>query len=212
MKKILICFIFIFSLFCNKSFSVIETTPEFVFLQNIQDMKADFTQKQFDGKNITRTYGSILIKKPNSILLDHDGKDVKLRILSVNGNVKMIDKDIGQTTYVDNQYSELMQFFTNNLKAEKLQLSTRNELCLEFQQIGEQLEACLKIDLEKQTVKYIDVFAIIEEQEKKNAVEKLKKAKKYQIMNIVFRNVDINKGINDSEFIIKDNRIFGADD
>lgn len=212
MKKILICFIFIFSLFCDKSFSVIETMPEFVFLQNIQDMKADFTQKQFDGENITRTYGSILIKKPNSILLDHDGKDVKLRILSVNGNVKMIDKDIGQTTYVDNQYSELMQFFTNNLKAEKLQLSTRNELCLEFQQMGEQLEACLKIDLEKQTVKYIDVFAIIEEQEKKNAVEKLKKAKKYQIMNIVFRNVDINKGINDSEFIIKDNRIFGADD
>ena len=213
MKKVIFLFLLFFHFYNNPSavFSVEPTIPEFKFLQNIKDLTANFKQTDYYGKKPELSDGKIVIKKPDSILLEHNSKEMKLKIVSINGNLKMIDQDLGQTTYIDNKYTELMQFFTKNLKPESLTLNNNRELCMRFEHMDNTLEACLKLDVNKYTIQYIRVYAI-DETTIENKIKQYKNTKRYLVMNIEFSQVNINHGVDDDEFFIKDNRIFGEDD
>ena len=200
---LLTIFISSFSLY-KKSNAIENSNQNFLFLQSIQNLSADYKQTQFDGQKNIITDGKIAVKKPDNIMLTYTDKNMKLKLISINGNIKMIDEDLGQTTYIDNQYSELMQFFTKNLKAEKLITNKNGDLCINFKHFDNNMEACLKIDLKQQTLIGINVLLKDEENKKQN--------NKYEVMNIVFANVKINKGVDDDVFVVKDNRIFNDED
>ena len=190
--------------FAGFSFAVEKNDPSIVFLSSISNMSADYVQEQYEKNKTVKTEGKIVVKKPDSIMLTHRSKQMKLKIVSVNGNVKMIDEDLGQTTYVDNQYSELMQFFTKNLKPEKLKKNKQGDLCMSFSHLDNKFEACLRIDLQNQTLVSISVFVEDKDNNKNKAM--------FQIMDIKFKNVRINKGIDKKVFLVKDSRIFDEED
>ena len=139
--------LFIFSFFfvnivnINDSFSLTKDDQNVKFLMELNTLKSDFNQLTLTPNNqIEKSTGQIIVKKPDSILLDLNSKDMKIKLVSINGNVKMIDKEINQTTYIDNNYSELMQFFTKNLKPEKLYYGKDNEVCMKFKNQGNDWE------------------------------------------------------------------------
>ena len=172
---------------------------EIEFLHSIKDLKADFIQKQYDGDKVINASGRIFIKKPDKIMIQHHSNDMKLKIVSINGNVKVLDEDLQQTTYFDNQYSELLKFFSSELNSNNLLINNSGYICLNFIVDDKNLRSCLDVDLSKTTINKIIVYIL----EKKN-----KEYKELKIMDIVFSNVLINNGVSDKEFIIKDTRIF----
>ena len=113
-------FIFHATLFSfNSAIALEKNDPSVMFLTSIKDMTADYRQEQYENGKRVITNGKIVVQKPDKIMLTHNSKQMKLKIVSINGNVKMIDEDLKQTTYIDNKYSELMQFFTKNLKTKR---------------------------------------------------------------------------------------------
>jgi|GEM_PF-2900067 len=202
-------FFFSSSYFVSFAFCADKNDEAVKFLMDIKTLKADFIQEQQNGEQIEKAKGSIFVKKPSSVMLRHDGGGLKLKIVSINGNVKVFDENIGQTTYIDNSYSDLVQFFTDNLKPEKIVKNGADKLCLPFESFGNEQIACLKIDLQKNTISNISVYLLPE-------LQKGEKRKGYvfdqKIMDIVFQNVEINKGVDSDIFTIKDNRIFDDED
>ena len=210
-KKINVLFfllLLIFSFTSQLAFSVDLNNKKFLFLQSINDLSADYKQTQFDGKNNIITYGKIAIKKPDNVMLTYADKNMRLKIVSIGGNMKVIDEDLGQTTYVDSRYSELMQFFTKNLQAEKLSMDTHGNLCMKFRHFDNDMEACLEIDVNKQMLIRLMVF--VEDADYVKSGKKIRE--KYPVMKIDFLNVKINKGVSNEVFVIKDNRIFNDDE
>jgi len=219
--------LFFYSLFCAKNcFAIANNDPSITFLMSIKDMSANYTQEQYDKNNISKTNGKIIVKKPDSVMLTHNSPQMKLKIISINGNVKIFDENIKQTTYIENQYSELMQFFTKNLKPEKIRKNKKGHLCLPFKSLGNNFEACLSINLTKKTISNIFVYIITTTEQTNNDAKDVKNTKNGKngikketeknninlYMNIKFSNVKINHGINDDVFFIKDNRIFNDDE
>ena len=192
-------------LFSN-AFSADRNDERVKFLTNLKTLQANFMQKQYDGDKVEISAGSIAVKKPNSVLLTHNGKDMKLKFVSINGNVKIFDENIGQTTYVDNQYSDLIQFFTDNLKPEKLIVSRTGELCLPFESFGADYLACLNVDVKVNNIKSLHLYILAEDEKNKKSNKKQKL--QYKVADFLFKDVMLNKNIADDMFVIKDTRIF----
>ena len=216
MKKIVIVLtLLFFANLKNVAYSVDKNDKEFLFLQSINDLRADYLQETMNGKDTVESSGKIIIKKPDSILLEDNSEKMRIKVVSLNGNIKVIDKDLDQITYLGEKYnnmvSDLMSFFTKNIKPEKIKKNKNNELCIEFKSFDNNMEACLKVDLRKNTIKHIVVYAIVEEVIE-NKMKKQKTIKKYRTQNILFTKAVINKGVDDKEFFVKDNRIFGDED
>ena len=199
-----LCSSIIYSLFSLNIFALTHNDKNVKFLDNLQTLKTDFIQSQSINNKIEKANGSISVKKPDSIILDFNSKDIRLKLVSINGNVKMIDKDLNQTTYIDNQYADLMQFFTKNLKPEKLFYDKENRFCMNFQNQGIDWKSCLDIDLANNTLRKMEVFVIDKKVEKDGKITK----REFKNMDIEFKNVEINKGVKKEEFIVKDSRIF----
>lgn len=194
----------------NSVFGIDKNSQEAQFLLNMKTFRADFIQKQYMQKGVEITDGRILIKKPNSILLEHNGKQMRLKIVSIDGNLKMIDKDINQTTYVDNQYGELMQFFTNNLKPEKLFFNSQKETCMQFDFLDMPWQACLAIDTKNKLLKSMSLYAsFFEDSDAKNKKGKIRFSK---TLDVEFKNQKIDGKVADDEFYVKDSRIFDDED
>ena len=68
-------------------------------------------------------------------------------------------------------------------------------------------ESCMQIDLDKNTVKQMTLYRL--ESAEVDGKTKFGMAK---IFDIFFKNVVINDTVSDSEFVIKDSRIFDEDD
>ena len=216
MKKIVIVLtLLFFANLKNVAYSVDKNDKEFLFLQSINDLRADYLQETMNGKDTVESSGKIIIKKPDSILLEDNSEKMRIKVVSLNGNVKVIDKDLDQITYLGEKYnnmvSDLMSFFTKNIKPEKIKKNKNNELCIEFKSFDNNMEACLKVDLRRNTIKHIIVYAIVEEVIE-NKMKKQKTIQKYRTQNILFTKAVINKGVDDKEFFVKDNRIFGDED
>ena len=199
-----LCSSIIYSLFSLNIFALTHNDKNVKFLDNLQTLKTDFIQSQSINNKIEKANGSISVKKPDSIILDFNSKDMRLKLVSINGNVKMIDKDLNQTTYIDNQYADLMQFFTKNLKPEKLFYDKENRFCMNFQNQGIDWKSCLDIDLANNTLRKMEVFVIDKKVEKDGKITK----REFKNMDIEFKNVEINKGVKKEEFVVKDSRIF----
>ena len=206
MKNFFLIFVFLVCFCISKTgFTLSKDDKNVAFLMNLQTLKSNFTQNTLNNKNeIETTKGKIVVKKPDSIALDLDSKEMRIKLVSINGNVKIIDKDLNQTTYLDNQYSELLQFFTNNLKPEKLYYDKQKRFCMDFQNQGSNWKGCLNIDLNKNTIKNLSVFLIDKQIDKTGKTT----IREYPAMDIVFNNPIINGAVDNSEFYIKDNRIF----
>ena len=216
MKKIVIVLtLLFFANLKNVAYSVDKNDKEFLFLQSINDLRADYLQETMNGKDTVESSGKIIIKKPDSILLEDNSEKMRIKVVSLNGNIKVIDKDLDQITYLGEKYnnmvSDLMSFFTKNIKPEKIKKNKNNELCIEFKSFDNNMEACLKVDLRRNTIKHIIVYAIVEEVIE-NKMKKQKTIQKYRTQNILFTKAVINKGVDDKEFFVKDNRIFGDED
>ena len=169
----------------------VKNNDEISFLTSIKDIKADYEQTHYNNKETSINTGKIVIKKPDNILLTHKDRQMKLKIISVNGNVKIFDETTKQITHVDNNYGELMQFFTKNLKPEKLIKNKYGDLCVKSNRLYAFFHICLKIDLEQKTLLNITVFN-----------------RKYTPISIIkFKNVQINSGVDDNIFFIKDKNI-----
>ena len=199
-----LCSSIIYSFFSLNIFALTHNDKNVKFLDNLQTLKTDFIQSQSINNKIEKANGSISVKKPDSIILDFNSKDMRLKLVSINGNVKMIDKDLNQTTYIDNQYADLMQFFTKNLKPEKLFYDKENRFCMNFQNQGIDWKSCLDIDLANNTLRKMEVFVIDKKVEKDGKITK----REFKNMDIEFKNVEINKGVKKEEFVVKDSRIF----
>ena len=222
-KCVHICFVSIAINFadCHNGYTLDADTPEVKFLLSINTLKTDFIQKQYGddesnnnkNDNGTNSHGTIIVKKPDNILLEHESGNMRLKIVSVNGNVKMVDKDIKQTTYVDNQYGEIMQFFTKNLKPEKLTLNKKKELCMRFNKMNTDFNACLKLDLEKESITSLSLYAQNESEEEEGERNNSKvRDNSLKMFDIFFKNVKINSYIDDDVFFVKDERIFNDDE
>lgn len=171
--------------------SVKNNDDEINFLTSIKDIKADYEQMHYNNKEVSVNTGKIIIKKPDNIILTHKDEQMRLKIVSINGNVKIFDKNTRQMTHVDNNYGELMQFFTKNLKPEKLTKNKYGDLCVKSNRLYTFLHICLKIDLKQKTLLNITIFN-----------------RKYTPISIIkFKNVQINSGIDDNIFFIKDKNI-----
>ncbi len=205
-KKILQSFFFIF-FYIFSNFSFAEEKSEIDFLLSINDMKADYEQERYDTKDINLSEGKIIVKKPDSVLVTFNDGKMKLKIISINGNVKVIDENIKQTTYIDDYYSELMQFFTKNIKPDKIKKNIYGDLCIPFKRFSDNFIACLKVDKENNTLRKITVFAGTDSDNKQQKRKKIR-----PIMGINFKNVVINKGVDNSVFHVKDSRIFNNEE
>ena len=203
-RKIFLFSFFFYSFISIQSFSLSNTDKNVKFLENLQTLKADFIQSQTINGKVEKSNGSISVKKPDSIILDFNSKDISLKLVSINGNVKMIDKALNQTTYIDNQYADLMQFFTKNLKPEQLFYDKEKRFCMNFKNQGMDWKGCLDIDLKNNTLKKMEVF-FIDKSVKKDGK---KDVKEFKSMDIEFKNVEINKEVKNEEFVVKDSRIF----
>lgn len=175
----------------RKNDLLVGNDDEISFLMSIKDIKADYKQIHYNNKETSTNTGKIIVKKPDNILLTHEDKQIKLKIVSINGNVRIFDETTRQITHVDNNYGELMQFFTKNLKPEKLTKNKYGDLCIKSNRLYAFFNICLKIDLEQKTLLNITIFN-----------------RKYTPVSIIkFKNVQINSGVDDNIFFVKDGRI-----
>ena len=219
--KILFCLFFnlFFLAFQPFVFGLDKNDERVKFLADIQTLRSDFIQKNYNATQETdddnMASGLILVKKPNSVLVEHKDENMHLKFSSINGRTKIFDFAIGQTTYFDTQYSELMQFFTNNLQAEKLFANKDGYICLDFQYLETKQIACLDVDAKNETIKTLSLYTTDANGNSEGKSENNDGGKKqnvYKVFDIIFKNVEINKSISDDEFVIKDNRIFDDED
>ena len=194
--------------FRSKIVAVDENNPKFLFLKNLKTLKARYTQTEYTKNGELKTSGRIIVKKPNSVFMEHNGKNMNIKLSYVGQNLKIVDVNLGQTTFLNNKYGELIQFFTNSIDSKKMFLNSLNELCISFELQDNQLYACIDID-----------------ENAKQDNGKLKGLNMYMdsntgtgdvftgnIMSIVFHDVILDGAIPDSEFFVKDTRIFDDDE
>ena len=194
-----------------------------LFLQSLKDFSANYKQTTYTEKKPEYADGELFIKTPNKIMIRHQTKVMTLKIASIDGVLKAVDENVGQITYVENQYNDLLKLFDNKLDAKELHYNFNNELCLAFEHQGAYLDGCLNVDAKQNTIKSMSLYGIIlpdngnknKNDDKKNyklSNDDIVNSKFIQIIKLDFTNTKVNKGISDDVFEIKDNRIFGDDE
>ena len=209
MKKFItlsFCWIFSFCILNNAAFSLSENDKYVQFLKSINTIRASFDQIIY-GQKPQKANGVIAVKKPDKIMLEHNAEEMEIKLVSIGKTLKIIDKKIGQTTYLDKGYAELMQIFTDKMDAKRLTHDPKRGVCMKFNYQEAGWESCLQIDLDKNTIKQMTLYRL--ESVEVNGKTKFGMAK---IFDIFFKNVVINGTVSDSEFVIKDSRIFDDDD
>ena len=205
------------------SIDVKQNDGKFLFLQSLKDFSANYKQTTYTEKKLEYADGELFIKTPNKIMIRHKTKVMTLKIVSIDGVLKAVDENVGQITYVENQYNDLLKLFDNKLEAKELHYNFNNELCFAFKHQGAYLDGCLDVDLQQRTIKSMSFYGIIlPENSKTNNNDNKKsdevsnndiiKSKFVPIIRLDFTNTKVNKGIGDDVFDIKDNRIFGDDE
>ena len=200
------CLFFSFCILSNFAFSLPENNKYVQFLKSINTIKASFDQIIY-GQKPQKANGIIAAKKPDKIMLEHNAEEMEIKLVSIGNTLKIIDKKIGQTTYLDKGYAELMQIFTDKMDAKMLTHDPKKGVCTKFNYQEAGWESCLQIDLDKNTIKQMTLYRL--ESAEVNGKTKFSIAK---VFDIFFKNVVINGTVSDSEFVIKDGRIFDDDD
>ena len=200
------CWIFAFCIVNNFAFSLPENDKYVQFLKSINTIRASFDQIIY-GQRPQKANGVIVVKKPDSVMMEHNSKEMEIKLVSIGKTLKIIDKKIGQTTYLDKGYAELMQILTDKMDAKRLIYDPKRGVCMKFNYQEAGWESCMQIDLDKKTVKQMTLYRL--ESAEVDGKTKFGMAK---IFDIFFKNVVINGTVSDSEFVIKDNRIFDEDD
>ena len=200
------CLFFSFCILSNFAFSLPENNKYVQFLKSINTIKASFDQIIY-GQKPQKANGIIAAKKPDKIMLEHNAEEMEIKLVSIGNTLKIIDKKIGQTTYLDKGYAELMQIFTDKMDAKRLTHDPKKGVCTKFNYQEAGWESCLQIDLDKNTIKQMTLYRL--ESAEVNGKTKFSIAK---VFDIFFKNVVINGTVSDSEFVIKDGRIFDDDD
>ena len=200
------CLFFSFCILSNFAFSLPENNKYVQFLKSINTIKASFDQIIY-GQKPQKANGIIAAKKPDKIMLEHNAEEMEIKLVSIGNTLKIIDKKIGQTTYLDKGYAELMQIFTDKMDAKRLTHDPKKGVCTKFNYQEAGWESCLQIDLDKNTIKQMTLYRL--ESAEVNGKTKFSIAK---VFDIFFKNVVINGTVSDSEFVIKDSRIFDDDD
>lgn len=205
------------------SIDVKQNDGKFLFLQSLKDFSANYKQTTYTEKKQEYANGELFVKTPNKIMIRHKTKVMTLKIVSIDGVLKAVDENVGQITYVENQYNDLLKLFDNKLEAKELHYNFNNELCFAFKYQGAYLDGCLDVDLQQRTIKSMSLYGIIlPENSKTNNNDNKKsdevsnndiiKSKFVPIIRLDFTNTKVNKGISNDVFEIKDNRIFGDDE
>ena len=185
-----------------------ENNSKFLFLKNLKTLRTKYTQTEYTKNGEVKTSGMIIVKKPNSVFMEHNGRNMNIKLSYVGKNLKIIDVNLGQTTFLDSKYGELIQFFTNSIDNKKMFLNSLNELCIAFKLQDNQLYACIDID-----------------ENAKQDNDKIKGLKMYmdngvensgfltgEIMSVVFYDTILDGSVEDNEFFVKDTRIFDDDE
>ena len=207
----------------NISIEVKNNDNRLLFLQSLKDFSANYKQTTYTEKKPEYADGELFIKTPNKIMIRHKTKVMTLKIVSIDGVLKAVDENVGQITYVENQYNDLLKLFDNKLDAKELHYNFNNELCLAFKHQDAYLDGCLDVDLQQRTIKSMSLYGIIlpessntnnNDNKKSDKVSNndIIKSKFLPIIRLDFTNTKVNKGISDDMFEIKDNRIFGDDE
>ena len=227
-----LCVVFVLMLFSlfNATCGAINTSVEvrkhddrLLFLQSLKDFSANYKQTTYTKKNMEYAEGELFIKTPNTIMIRHKTKMMTLKIVSIDGVLKAVDENVGQITYIENQYNDLLKLFSDKLDAKELHYNFNNEICLAFKHQDTYLDGCLDIDVKQNTLKSMSLYGIISsdnDNKNKNNDNKNYKlsnndivnSKFIPIMRLDFTNAKVNKGISNDVFEIKDNRIFGDDE
>ena len=159
------------------------------------------------GQKPQKANGIIAVKKPDKIMLEHNAEEMEIKLVSIGTTLKIIDKKIGQTTYLDKGYAELMQIFTDKMDPKRLTHDPKRGVCMKFNYQEAGWESCLQIDLDKTTIKQMTLYHL-----ESAEVDDKTKFSIAKVFDIFFKNVVINGTVSDSEFVIKDSRIFDEDD
>lgn len=199
-------FIFVFLLIVNIAGAVVEekNNEKMIFYSSIKTLSADYKQTEYTNKGNVYASGKIIIKKPDKVLLEYANNNTNLKLVSINSNLKIIDNDIGQSTYIENQYNELLKFLMGKANNEKLYFNYMNELCLDFKHQDIMYIGCLDIDEKKKTINSMNLYAKSLLNDKTTRIAK--------VMSLQFNNLKINTDIEDDIFYIKDTRIFDDED
>lgn len=174
------------------------------FFSSIKTLSTDYKQTEYTDKGDIKANGRIIIKKPDKVLLEYSNDNTNLKIVSINDNLKFIDSYIGQTTYIENQYNELLKFLIGQVNNEKLYFNEFNELCLDFKYEDILYSGCIDIDEKQEILRSMNLYAKIVLKDKTERIAK--------VMSLQFDNLKINEKIEDDVFYIKDARIFDDDE
>ena len=207
----------------NISIEVKNNDNRLLFLQSLKDFSANYKQTTYTEKKPEYADGELFIKTPNKIMIRHKTKVMTLKIVSIDGVLKAVDENVGQITYVENQYNDLLKLFDNKLDAKELHYNFNNELCLAFKHHDAYLDGCLNVDVKQNTIKSMSLYGIIlpdngnknKNDDKKNyklSNDDIVNSKFVPIIRLDFTNANVNKGISDDVFEVKDNRIFDDDE
>lgn len=198
-------FIFVFLFITNNVNAVVDKKNEkMIFFSSIKTLSTDYKQTEYTNKGDIYASGRIIIKKPDKVLLEYSNKNTNLKLVSINNNLKLIDNDIGQATYIENQYNELLKFLMGKANNEKLYFNYTNELCLDFKHQDIMYIGCLDIDEKKKTINSMNLYA--------KTLFNDKTARIAKVMSLQFNNLNINGDIEDDIFYIKDTRLFDDDE
>lgn len=200
-KRVYIFFIFIFFSFINvANANTGKEKEKIAFFSSIKTLSTDYQQTEYTHKGDIYSTGRIIIKKPDKVLLEYSNNNMNLKIISINNNLRFIDSNIGQTTYIENQYNELLKFLMGQANNEKLYLNKLNELCLDFKHQDILYSGCIDVNEKQETINSMSLYAKILLNDKKERIAK--------VMSLQFNNLKINEKIEDDIFYIKDRRIF----
>ena len=224
------------------SLEVKETDDKVLFLRSLKDFSSDYTQITYTESGKEYANGELIIKTPNKIMIKHKTKMMNLTIVSIDGILKAFDENVRQVTYVENQYNDLLKLFSKEINVKYLHYNLNNELCMVFKNQDSYLDGCLDIDRKNDVIRSLSLYAIVLpkslQKDKKTSGQNVKtgdiktndirsnnqgsavmltndelaKSTFVPIVKLAFSNIKINKGVKDSVFEIKDNRIFDEDD
>lgn len=174
------------------------------WLTDMNSFSSDYKQTEFTKNGEIVSSGKIVIKRPDKLYLENVSDNLNLKIISINNTLKVYDEDIGSQMYVDGQYLDLIKFLKGSINNQKLYINNFDEVCLDFNSLGNSYSGCFDVDQSKNQLLHLNIYIPI--------VGDNKKKYKVKIIALKFFNQKINTNIDDSIFIIKDNRIFDDED
>lgn len=150
------------------SIDVEDDDERIVFLKSLKDFSANYKQITYTDEKQEYADGELFIKTPSKIKIRHKTKTMTLTIVSDNGVLKVIDENVGQITYVENQYNDLLKLFSKELNAAYLHYNFNNEICFAFKHQDADLDGCLDIDVKQNTINSMSLYGIIPSNEKQS--------------------------------------------